>query len=101
MLRLAKQLQDIGIGFDLALPWIETIHEKAEAWKMDLRTASYRVAQDLRLYRQVDSLQKSIHQMQQRFAMLTMLTIQKERALTVLMVLMVRLGNVTWAIIRR
>jgi hypothetical protein len=57
------------------------IHAYAETEKTDFRTACYRFAQDFRLYRQVGPLQKSIQQMQQRLAMLTMLAMQKERAL--------------------
>lgn len=52
---------------------------------MDSRTAAYRIAQELRSYRQFGGLQKSIQQMQERLAMLNMLAIQKERALMVLM----------------
>ena len=57
---------------------------------MNRKTASYRVAQDLRLYRQVDSLQKGIEQMQQTLTMLNMLAMQEERALMVLMELQYR-----------
>jgi hypothetical protein len=85
LLPLARQLQDLGTDINQFLPWVETIHEKAETEKMDLRAAAYSVAQDLRSYRQVNSLQKSIQQMQQRLAMLNMLAMQKERALMVLM----------------
>jgi len=70
----------MGTDINQFLSWIETIHQKAEAEKMDLRTASYRVAQDLRSYRQ-----ESIEQTQQRLALLNMFTAQKERALMVLM----------------
>ena len=47
--------------------------------------AAYRVAQELRSYRQLGSLQKSVEQAQQRLALLNMFTAQKERALMVLM----------------
>jgi hypothetical protein len=72
LLPLARQLQDLGTDINQFLPWVETIHEKAETEKMDLRAAAYSVAQDLRSYRQVNSLQKSIQQMQQRLTMLNM-----------------------------
>lgn len=58
LIPIARQLQDLGTDINQFLPWVETIHEEAEAWKMDLTTASYRVAQDLRLYRQVGSTEK-------------------------------------------
>jgi hypothetical protein len=46
LIPIARRLQDLGTDINQFLPWIET--EKAEAGKMDLGTASYRVAQDLR-----------------------------------------------------
>ena len=85
LIPIARQLQDLGTDITQFLPWVETIHEKAKTDRIDLRTASYRVAQDLRSYRQLDSLQKSIEQAQQRLALLNMFTAQKERALMVLM----------------
>jgi len=81
LIPIARQLQQMGTDINQFLPWVETIHENAEAWKMDLRTAYYRVAQDLRSYRQLGS----IEQAQQRLALLNMFTAQKERALMVLM----------------
>ncbi|MFZ0222966.1 MAG: hypothetical protein WAM42_14880 [Candidatus Nitrosopolaris sp.] len=41
----AKQLKDIGIGFDQALVWIDCIKEKAEIERIDLRTATWKLAQ--------------------------------------------------------
>jgi hypothetical protein len=84
-LPVARRLQDLSIGLDEAIPWIETIQEVAQNEKIDSRTAAYRIAQELRSYRQFGGLQKSIQQIQQRLAILTMLAMQKERALMVLM----------------
>ena len=84
-LPVARWLQDLSIGLDEAIPWIETIQEVAQNEKIDSRTAAYRIAQELRSYRQFGGLQKSIQQMQERLAMLNMLAMQKERALMVLM----------------
>jgi len=36
-LAVAKQLHNLGIGMEEALPWIETIREKAEAENVDIR----------------------------------------------------------------
>jgi len=84
-LPVARWLQDLSIGVNEAIPWIETIQEVAQNEKIDFRMAAYRVAQELRSYRQFGGLQKSIQQMEQRLAMLTMFAMQKERALMVLM----------------
>ena len=44
------------------LPWLETIAEKAEAERIDQTTAAYRVASELRFYRQFSGIQKAIEQ---------------------------------------
>ena len=82
---IARQLQQMGTDINQFLPWVETVHEKAQTEKMDLRAAAYNVAQDIRSYRQLGSLQEGIEQAQQRLALLNMFTVQKERALMVLM----------------
>jgi len=51
-LPVAKWLQDVSIGLDEAIPWIETIQEVAQNEKINSRTAAYRIAQELRSYRQ-------------------------------------------------
>jgi hypothetical protein len=40
----AKQLKDIGIGFDQALVWIDCIKEVSEKERVDLRTAAWKLA---------------------------------------------------------
>ena len=76
LLPMAKQLQDKGIDFDLFHPWKEAIYECAVTEKIDLRTAAYRVTEELKLNRQFGGLQKSmtIQQAQQRLLALSMLT---------------------------
>jgi hypothetical protein len=79
-LSVAKQLQNLGIGMEEALPWIETIREKAEAENVDIRTTGINVAQELRLYRQSGAIQKQIDA-NQELALIKMTTIQKQQAL--------------------
>ena len=52
---IARQLQQMGTDINQFSPWVETIHEKAQTEKTDLRAAAYNVAQDLRSYRQIGS----------------------------------------------
>src|SRR5262249_37611407 len=73
-----------------ALPWIETIREKAEAENVDTRTTAINVAQELRLYRQSGGIQKQIERTNQELALVNMATIQKQQALTVLIDLLNR-----------
>jgi hypothetical protein len=47
-LPLARQLQQMKLALEDALPWIETIREKAEAENVDIRTTAINVAQELR-----------------------------------------------------
>ena len=49
----AKQLKETGISFDQAFVWIDCIREKAEIERIDLTTATWKLAQDLRLYREL------------------------------------------------
>src|SRR5215467_14054622 len=83
-LPLARQLQEMKLGLEDALPWIETIREKAEAENVDTRTTAINVAQELRLYRQSGGIHKQIERANQELALINMATIQKQQALTVL-----------------
>lgn len=78
-----KQLQGYGVTFDLILPYIETIHEKAEK-NIDLKTAAYNLVQDLREYRQLGSLNKTLQQMTQQLSALNAVTVQKQNAIVML-----------------
>jgi len=73
-----------------ALPWIETILEKAKAENVDIRTTAVNVAQELRLYRQSEG---RIEKANQELALINMATIQKQQALTVLIDLLNRRSN--------
>ena len=89
-LPLASQLQEMELALEDALPWIETIREKAEAENVDIRTTAINVAQELRLYRQSGGIQKQIERANQELALINMATIQKQQALTVLIDLLNR-----------
>ena len=41
---VARQLQNLRIGIEQALPWMETIQEKVEAEKIDPITAAVQIA---------------------------------------------------------
>jgi hypothetical protein len=63
-----KQLQNMGVTFDLILPYMETINETAVVKSIDLKAAAYNLAHDLREYRQLGSLQKCVEQVKQQLA---------------------------------
>ena len=80
----AKYLKDIGISFDQALVWIDCIREKAEIERIDLRTAAWKLAQDLRSYKDLGGLSKAIQDATQQLAMLNLVNEQQKRAIAVL-----------------
>ncbi len=61
-LPLARQLQEMKLALEDALPWIETVKEWAQMQNMDIKTAGLSVAHQLRMYRQLGGLQRSIEQ---------------------------------------
>jgi len=85
LLPVAKQLGDLSLSFDQILPWIDTVHEKSEAEKMDTRAAAYSLAKDLRSYRQLRGLQKSLQQAEQQLTIIEAFTAQKQKAIMALM----------------
>ncbi len=49
--KLQEKLQEMKLTLEDALPWIETIREKAEAENIDIRTSGINLTRELRLYR--------------------------------------------------
>jgi len=89
-LPLGRQLQEMKLSLEDALPWIETINEIAQIRNMDIKSAGVLVAQELRLNRQFGAIQKQIERANQELALINMATMQKHRALTVLVDLLNR-----------
>ena len=81
-LPLARQLQEMKLALEDALPWIETVKEWAQMQNMDIKTAGLSVAQQLRMYRQFGGLQTQIQQAQGE---LKMLNTQKQPIITTLL----------------
>jgi hypothetical protein len=71
---LARQLQEMKIDITNFLPWAETVHEYAVTQNTDLTTAAYNIADDLREYRQLGSLQKCVEQAKQQLTVLEAFT---------------------------
>ena len=80
----AKQLKDIGIGFDQALVWIDCIKEVSDKERVDLRTAAWKLADILRSFKELSDLEKTIQQATQQLAMLNMVNDQQKRAINTL-----------------
>jgi len=79
LIPIARQLQDLGTDINQFLPWVQTIHEKAQAENIPTLTKSaYSLAQDLRMYRQLGGLKKNIQLTTQQLEMLNM-SLQKQQ----------------------
>ena len=84
-LPLARQLQEMKLALEEALPWIESIREKAEAENIDHKTAAVQIVQELRLYRQFGGLDKSVKQLEGELKMLNISITQKQPVITTLL----------------
>jgi len=92
VIRQTETFQSLTLPYRIeeALPWMETIQEKAEAEKIDPITAAVQIAQELRRHRQFGGLEKQIERASQELALVDMATMQKQQALTVLIDLLNR-----------
>jgi hypothetical protein len=70
-----KQLQGYGISFELILPYMQTIEDKAVAENIDIKTAVYGLAEELREYRQF-----GVERAKQELGVLNAFTAQKQQA---------------------
>ena len=68
--KLQEKLQEMKLTLEDALPWIETIREKAEAENIDIRTSGINLTRELRLYRQSGAIQKQIESAKQELALI-------------------------------
>jgi hypothetical protein len=84
-LAMARQLRDMSLGFEELIPWVASIQEKSTLEKIDLKSAAHGIAQSLRAYRNLETLQKAIRQANQQLVVLNTFTAQKERAVISLM----------------
>jgi hypothetical protein len=84
-LAMARQLRDMSLGFEELIPWVASVQEKSTLEKIDLKSAAHGIAQSLRAYRNLETLQKAIGQAKEQLAVLNTFTAQKERAVISLM----------------
>jgi hypothetical protein len=84
-LPFADQLLRAGITIGEVLALHSVVYEKAEMERIPLDTAAYKVVEDLKLYSQFSSLQKSIQQAQQQLVMLNIIMTTRQQALVSLM----------------
>jgi len=80
-----KELQALGVTFDLLIPYLMTVNEKAVTENIDLKTAAYNIVHDFREYRDLESLHKSVEKARQQPEVLQAFTVQKQAAVATVM----------------
>jgi len=75
---------DMGITFDLILPYIETIREKVVLENIDSSRAAYYLILELRNYRQLGGMERAIELAKQQLAAIDMFALNRQNALTTL-----------------
>jgi hypothetical protein len=73
----ARKLKDSGMDLHQALVFINIIQQKAEEEKIDLKSAAYRLEEELTNYRRLGGIQKSIERANQQLAIIEAFTAQK------------------------
>ena len=62
MIPSVKELQTIGVTFDLLILYLMTVNEKAVMENIDPKTAAYNIELDFREYRNLGTLQRRIEE---------------------------------------
>jgi hypothetical protein len=83
-LPLAKKLQEMGLALEDALPWIQSVKEIAQIEKLDTKSASLYVSQELALNRQLRGIRGQIERANHELALINMTTMNKQQALNLL-----------------
>jgi hypothetical protein len=89
-LSFARQMLDLGVGaedFEQFISWKIAIIECAEAEKLDLRSACWRLTNDLQQWRSIGGLKKNIELLSQQLNMMEIFNAQKQQALQTLLIL--------------
>jgi hypothetical protein len=81
VLPLAEQLIRFSIGIGEVLAFHSAVFEKAEVEKIPLDAAAYRIAQDIRDYRQIGGLKQEQNKITQQIFMLNALLANKQQAM--------------------
>lgn len=79
-----KKLQSVGITFEVIFPYIETINEKSALENIDLKTAAYNMMRDLREYRSLGSLRRTIEHAERKLSTLGSVVRENQQAITTL-----------------
>ena len=84
VLPLAEQLIRFRIGIGEILAFHSAVYEKADMEKIPLDAAAYRIAEDIRYYRQLDGLKKEQDKATQQICMLNAFAANKQQTIMAL-----------------
>jgi transposase len=79
-----KELQSYGITFDLILPYLMAVNEKSVLQNMNQKDAAREIAQYLRAYRNLESLQKAVEKAERQLKCLDAFSTINNQAITTL-----------------
>jgi hypothetical protein len=85
LIPFVKSLKAYGATAEILLPFLSAVHEKALIRNIDLKTSAEQFIQELKSYRQLGTLQRSVELTEQRLTALDNLTTEKQHAITTLL----------------
>ena len=80
-----RELQAIGVTFDMLFSYLMSVNEKAVTEGIEQKSAAREIAQILRAYRNLESLQKAVEKAEQQLKSLQVFSAAKNQAITTLL----------------
>ena len=84
VLPLAEQIMRLKVGIVEMLAFHSAVYEKADMEKIPLDAAAYRIAEDIRYYRQLGGLKQELNKATQQICMLNAFAANKQQAIMAL-----------------
>jgi hypothetical protein len=84
VLALAEQIMRLKVGIGELLAFHSAVFEKADMEKIPLDAAAYRIAEDIRYYRQLGGLKQEQNKISQQINMLNAFTANKQQVIMAL-----------------
>ena len=81
LLVLAEQIMRLKIGIDELLAFHSAVYEKADMEKLPLDEAAYRIAEDIRYYRQLGWVKQELNKATQQICVFNAFMANKQAAL--------------------
>jgi hypothetical protein len=69
-----KEFMNVGITFQLIVPYVMAIHEKSALEYIDLKTAAYSIADEIKSHRDLETLNRHIAEKRKELASMRIIT---------------------------